>query len=544
MSNSAKHKVVVIGAGIGGLVSALLLACKGFDVTVVEKASVPGGKMRQVNGVDSGPTVFTMRWILEQVFASAGTTMAEHLKLYKLDVIARHAWAPSSSEDVATLNLYADHKQSIDAVARFSGPAEAKRFELFCQQAAKVYKTLEAPYIRSERPNFLAITKDLGPRGLAVLAGLGPFASLWKTLGKSFTDQRLRQLFGRYATYCGSSPMQAPATLMLVADVEMQGVWGVEGGMSEVAKALARLSESKGVHFIYNANATEIVCKSGAVSALKISYLDEHNVLLSSDELSADSIVFNGDVSALASGLLGISAISAVPKTTQKTREEKRSLSAITWSVQIPTSGFALDQHNVFFTQNYEQEFRDVFAAKRLPQAGTVYVCAQDRGLPNQLIKQGQSERLLCLVNAPAIGDHNHSMAFSPEAIAQCTQTHFNLLRSCGLQIDQLQLEQASVITTPIKFNQLFPATGGALYGQASHGWMNQFSRMGAVSQIPGLYLVGGSVHPGPGVPMAAMSGQLAAETIMAHLDSTKKFRRVVIAGGMSMPLATADNSV
>ena len=543
MSDCSKHQVVVIGAGVGGLVSALLLACQGLEVTVIEKAAVAGGKMRQVNGVDSGPTVFTMRWILDQVFAAAGTKLEDHLDLYKLNVIARHAWQPRKPNDeVATLNLYADHQQSLDAIAQFSGPSEAKRFDAFCKQAAKVYQTLEAPYIRSERPSFIGITKDLGPRGLAVLASLGPFASLWRALGKSFADPRLQQLFGRYATYCGSSPWQAPATLMLVADVEMQGVWGVDGGMTKVASALTNLASSKGVTFVYSANATEIVCKNGAVCAVKVVRKDSNAQVLQTEIIHADSIVFNGDVAALATGLLGADAQTAVPQMAQHKRESKRSLSAITWSMRAPTSGFALEQHNVFFSNNYEQEFRDVFTHKRLPQAGTVYVCAQDRGLPkSSSIQLGQSERLLCLVNAPAVGDHPHSSAFSPEAIAQCTQTHFNLLQACGLQIDPLQMdpsqiEKANTITTPVHFNQMFPATGGALYGQASHGWMNQFSRMGAVSQIPGLYLVGGSVHPGPGVPMAAMSGQLAAETIMARLNSTKKLHRVVIAGGTLMP--------
>jgi 1-hydroxycarotenoid 3,4-desaturase len=524
------HHVVVIGAGIGGLVTALLLATKGVKVTLVEKAAVPGGKMRQVNGVDSGPTVFTMRWILDQVFAAAGTSLEARLNLAKLDVLARHAWQPKSSERAATLDLFADKKQSSDAIAQFSSPSEARRFDAFCVQAAKVYRTLEAPYIRSERPSFVGITRDLGPSGLATLASLGPFASFWRLLGKRFSDPRLQQLFGRYATYCGASPWAAPATLMLIADVEMQGVWSVAGGMTTVARTVADLAQEHGVEFVYNAAVEEIIIENGKAAGVRIASNGATSVIRS------DSVVFNGDAAAIAEGLLGFAASSAVPK--QPTR--KRSLSAITYSINAPTSGFNLAQHNVFFTSNYREEFRDVFEKNRIPRAGTVYVCAQDRPAPN--LNHGGKERLLLLVNAPAVGDLPIGQtAFSQKEIDQCSQTHFNLLKACGLEVN---LSDAQIdITTPIQFNQLFPATGGALYGQASHGWMNQFSRMGAVTRIPGLYLAGGSVHPGPGVPMAAMSGQLAAETLMAHLDSTKKLHRVVIAGGMSMPSATAASS-
>jgi 1-hydroxycarotenoid 3,4-desaturase len=524
------HHVVVVGAGIGGLVTALLLATKGLKVTLVEKASLPGGKMRQLNGVDSGPTVFTMRWILDQIFAAAGTTLESRLNLYKLDVLARHAWQPAPGKRAGTLDLFADKKRSSDAIAQFSSLAEAKRFDAFCAQASKVYRTLEAPYIRSERPTFFGITKDLGPKGLATLASLGPFASFWRLLGNSFTDPRLQQLFGRYATYCGASPWAAPATLMLIADVEMQGVWGVEGGMTTVAKVVADLAREHGVEFIYNTQVEEILVESSRAVGVKIKNNARTEIIRS------DSVVFNGDSAALAHGLLGVAAQAAVPKLPLV----KRSLSAVTYSINAKTSGFELSQHNVFFTQNYRDEFRDVFERNRLPRAGTVYVCAQDR--PSAKTSHNQAERLLLLVNAPPVGDLPIGKdAFSEKEIEQCSQKHFNLLKSCGLEID---LNDAQVsITTPTQFNQLFPATGGALYGQASHGWMNQFSRMGALSRIPGLYLAGGSVHPGPGVPMAAMSGQLAAETLMAHLDSTKKLSRVVIAGGMSMPSATAASS-
>ncbi len=516
------HHVVVIGAGMGGLTSALMLACQGLRVTVLERADAPGGKMRQliINGVpvDSGPTVFTMRWILEHIFAAAGSNLDTALRLTPLDVLARHAWNGSE-----TLDLYADLQRSTDAVGAFAGPSEAERFLRFCAEAKRVYHALEGPYIRSKRPTLTSLGMGLGPRGLAVLARLGPFSSLWSALAKHFRDPRLQQLYGRYATYCGSSPFQAPATLMLIAQVEMDGVWSVDGGMHAVAKALANLAIQRGADIRYGAHCEEIVVRGGRAGGVR---------LKNGEIIDADSIIFNGDASALAQGLLGTSARQAVAAMPASAR----SLSAMTWSINAKTSGFPLSRHNVFFDDDYASEFRDIFEHHQLPHKATVYVCAQDRNTDKKISSE-HAERLLCLINAPAIGDGKH---FDAAEIEKCEQNMIRRLARSGLTIDQQPSN--TQLTTPADFHRLFPGTGGALYGMASHGWMASFKRPSSTSRIPGLYLAGGSVHPGPGVPMAAMSGQLAAVTLMDHLDSTNRSRRVAISGGISTPSATTGN--
>jgi 1-hydroxycarotenoid 3,4-desaturase len=206
----------------------------------------------------------------------------------------------------------------------------------------------------------------------------------------------------------------------------------------------------------------------------------------------------------------------------------KRSLSAVTWSINAKADGFPLVRHNVFFNQDYRAEFDDIFQKQRLPQKPTVYVCAQDQGDAYQ--PSSNPQRLLCLVNAPAKGDQSE---FNAQEIEACEHETFSLLQQCGLNID---LDSAICQrTTPSLFNQLFPATGGALYGQANHGWMETFGRASAQSPIPGLYLAGGSVHPGPGVPMAALSGRMAAATLMDHLGLIKLSGRTLISGGTSM---------
>jgi 1-hydroxycarotenoid 3,4-desaturase len=511
---TAEHRVVVVGAGVAGLVAAIDLARRGLPVTVLERAAAPGGKLRQViadgAAIDSGPTVFTMRWVFDALFADAGTSLDAELRLSPLSVLARHAWGAGGR-----LDLFADPRRSADAIGAFAGPAEARRFEAFCVQARRVYDALEGPYIRSSRPHPIGLSRELGPRGVALLLGLGPFRDLWGALARHFRDPRLRQLFGRYATYCGSSPFEAPATLMLVAQVEMDGVWSVEGGMIELSRALARVARRLGATIRCGAHCARIAVEGGRARGV---------VLADGERIDADSVVFNGDVGALSAGLLGDAARGASPRVPRTAR----SLSALTWSMNATATGFPLERHNVFFDDDYASEFDDVFRHARLPGKPTVYVCAQDRGDAATDPASGP-ERLLCLVNAPAVGD---TRPFDPPEIEQCEHRAFSLLARCGLRIDPRP--PGAVVTTPADFDRLFPATGGALYGRASRGWMDSFRRPSSRSRLPGLWLAGGSAHPGPGVPMAALSGRLAAATLTARLDSTSRSSRVVISGGMS----------
>jgi 1-hydroxycarotenoid 3,4-desaturase len=516
------HQVVVIGAGMGGLASALRLAQQGLQVTVIDAASAPGGKLRQppVDGVpiDSGPTVFTMRWVFDELFAAVGTTLEAELRIQPLSVLARHWW-----DDGSQLDLHADPAASFDAVAGFAGAHEARRFQAFCERARAVYHTLEGPYIRHPAPSAAQLTWDIGLKGLATLTALGPLSSLWSSLGRQFTDPRLRQLFARYATYTGSSPWQAPATLMLIAQVEMAGVWSVDGGMHALARCLERLAIERGAVFRYGAACERIELQHGRVIGMR---------LANGDTLRADSVVFNGDAAALRAGLLGKPLRRAV-----KTQAPQRSLSAVTWAIHAPLNTLALDRHNVFFQRDQANEFTDIFERGRLPQAPTVYVCAQDRGTAVTPPGSGH-ERLLALVNAPALGEDNTNTS---EELDRCETQAFKLLNRCGLPLSPHGPTVQR--TTPADFHRLFPATGGALYGQASHGWGSAFARSGATTPVPGLFLAGGSVHPGPGVPMATLSGRFAAEALMASPALTRRSRPVATSGGTSTPSATTANT-
>lgn len=504
------RRVVVVGAGMAGLSAALALAAHGVEVTVIERSDRPGGKMRQVKLggqlIDSGPTVFTMRWIFDELFDQLGERLENHVVLQPLNVLARHAWTDGSQ-----LDLFADQERTADAIGGFAGRADADGFRTFSADAKKIFDVLKAPFICAPAPSMTALLRSSGFRDLTAIK---PFQTLWKALGGYFNDPRLQQLFGRYATYCGSSPFDAPATLMLVAHVESAGVWLVGGGMHRLATALAQLAMRCGVRFQYGAEVSRIVIEQGHVAGVS---------LANGERIEAGSVVATADVAALALGLFGRDAARAGASVPDKAR----SLSAMTWSCVAKPNGFPLLRHSVFFSRDYRREFDSIFGQRQMPDEPTVYVCAQDRG-EGAAMPDGH-ERLFILANAPAIGDRHR---FEPAEISECARRTFGMLERCGLDIRTTP--ELTEVTTPTDFNRMFPGTGGALYGRSSHGWMASFQRPGARTKLPGLYLAGGSAHPGPGVPMAALSGRMAAESLIEDLVSTARSPKTAMRGGTS----------
>jgi len=297
---------------------------------------------------------------------------------------------------------------------------------------------------------------------------------------------------------------------MLIAHVEQRGVWLVDGGMHRIARALETVLAGHGGRIRYRAPVAEILIDQGRAAGVR---------LASGEVIAAQAVICNADPAALALGLLGDGARRAVPRR----QSADRALSAVTWLIHGQARGFPLLRHNVFFSRDYRAEFADL-AAGRLPRDPTLYVCAQDRDASAGDGPEGR-ERLMVILNAPPAGG-----ALPPAEIDSCETRMFERLARAGLTI----ADRAMAIETPAGFQARFPGTGGALYGRASHGWAAAFQRPGARTAIPGLYLAGGGVHPGAGLPMAALSGRQAAQAWLADRASMPPFRPAAIAGGMS----------
>lgn len=524
MTARSQDTVAIIGAGIGGLAAAIRLAAVGVSVTVVEAQAVPGGKLRQVavggRGFDAGPTVLTMKWVFDDLMQACGRRLENVVQLSRAGVIARHYW-----EGGAGLDLHGDVHESGRAIADFAGAREADGFRRFAEDGGRIYKVLKDSFIAASRPNPYSLSRRIGLSRPGDLLAIKPFSTLWSALSGYFSDPRLRQLFGRYATYCGSSPFAAPATLMLVAHVEQEGVWMVEGGLHGLAAKLSEIAQSLGVTFHYG----------DPVQTITVDGLRDRVTGVETQggrRIEARQVLYNGDVAALP-GLLGKPPTSRVPP--------PRSLSAlIRCSLAIP-KGVPLAHHTVFFSDGYEREFSAIFRDGRPPDDPTIYLCAQDRADDGRLqsgLSAGQPERIYALMNLPANGDRHR---YDESEIRTCLHAMERRLARNGLELQQTQ--DSPHLTTPEDFARLYPGSGGGLYGTPSHGWMASFQRPGSQGPVPGLYLAGGSVHPGPGVPMAALSGMLAAAQIQDDMASISTFHRVAIAGGMPTAPATAGSS-
>lgn len=501
--------VIVVGAGVAGLAAGAVLARRGFDVTILERAEAVGGKLRSevVGGrpVDAGPTVLTMRWALERVFDEAGARLDEHLQLEPLDVLARHRWP-----DGATLDLFADVERSAAAIEALAGPREADGYIRFARHAERIWELVRTPFVASEKPSIgsmLALAGRIGPRKFAAIDST---RTMWRALQSFFSDPRLLQLFGRYATYAGSSPMSAPGTLNCIAHVEREGVWSVCGGMRRIAESVRAVAEAAGARVRTNADVEQVLVKRGAVAAVR---------LRTGETLAASRVVFNGDASALTRGLLGDGVRKAGPALA------KPSFSAVTLAAVGELGGVDLARHNVFFSDDYPRELEQLERGE-LPTRPTIYVCAQDRDANGP--PRGAGERLFFILNAPA----THAAAGPLMERHECETKLRAYLSQLGLT---LSTTTPSVATTPTEFAERFPGTGGAIYGAATTGVFSSFSRAGSRTEIEGLYLAGGSVHPGSGVPMAALSGILAADSVWADRRSTGRWFATAMHGGTSM---------
>jgi 1-hydroxycarotenoid 3,4-desaturase len=474
----AKPQIAIVGAGIAGLTTAVLLGPHA-QVTVYERSREVGGKIKQLGvgnrRVDSGPTVFTMKPLFERIFRICGEKLDDHLSLEKLPILARHFW-----QDGSTLDLFADRDRALDAVKDFAGKREADALAGFFAMAERTWETLYDPMIEQEGADFARLLATTPPHRLV---RLNPYTTLWKELSRRFKDPRLRQLFGRYATYCGSSPFEAPGVLSIITHVERQGVWTIDGGMTSLAEALHRVAMKRGVTFAFGAEIDRIEAEHGRATGVVNGVLRP-----------ADGVVFNGDIAALPGAL-----------EEEPSQPPARSLSAVTMCTEGHAEGAPLSYHNVFFSKDYQSEFETLFRTGCMPDDPTVYLHAPDTDQHTDT-----EQRFMALINAPPNGD---SVTYSERERSECRSRILDQLKRCGVTL--MPDPQSTQMTTPTDFARRFPATGGALYGRPTHGWRASFQRPGIRTRTKGLYCAGGSVHPGSGVPMAALSGLMAARAVI-----------------------------
>jgi len=473
---------IVIGSGIGGLTASIRLAAAGHHVVVLERNPVLGGKVAELDEAgyhfDQGPTLLTMPHLFDEVFQLAGTSLRDEVELIRLDPQIRYRW-PNGS----TLEVPDDALAMPDAIDALS-PGAGDSWRAFADHAAKLWDVSERTFLAGPMGSPMSmLSRMTSPFDIARIDGNRTLA---KASASFFDDPRLQQLVNRYATYSGSSPYGAPATLACIAHVEQAfGAWYVRGGMGRLRDALVRIAESIGVEIRTGADVGQISADGGVVTGVQFA---------DGGSEQAEIVISNVDAAHLYVDLL------PDPKQAKKLDKMGRSASAfvVCAAVRGRTEGIA--HHNVFFSLHDEQEFR-YLSAGQLPIDQTIY--ASVSSVTDAAQAPQDCENWYVLVQTPpAIGVDRKLM----------TAGVLNRLAERGVDLRE-RIEFTRTLL-PADFDARYRAPGGSIYGTSSNGKRAAFSRPSNVGPVHGLYLVGGSTHPGGGLPLVATSARIVADLV------------------------------
>ncbi|MDW3215900.1 MAG: phytoene desaturase family protein [Ilumatobacteraceae bacterium] len=479
-------KAVVVGSGIGGLTTSIRLAAADHHVVVLERNPIVGGKVADLDEAgyrfDLGPTALTLPHLFDDVFRLADTTLADEVELVRLDPQIR-CWWPNGS----TLDLRDDPVETIAEIERLA-PGSGLAWHEFAEHTAKLWETSERTILSAPPGSSLSrVTSPLER------ARIDARRTLAKASASFFDDERLQQLVNRYATYSGSSPYRAPATLAGAAHIEQaHGVWHVTGGIGRLRDALARVAGSMGVEIRTDVDVGRISVQGGAVAGVE---------LADGGSEPAEIVVSNVDASHLYVDLL------PSPKQARQLDKAGPSTSAFVLCAAIRGRTEGIAHHNVFFPLHDRQEFQ-FLEAGQLAIDQTIHASVSAVTDPGQAPPDSENW-CIRVTTPPAIGIDRKLM----------TAGVLNRLAERGFDLRN-RVEFTRTLL-PADFDARYRAPGGAIHGTSSNGKRAVFSRPDNVGPVDGLYLVGGSAHPGGGLPFVAAGARIVADLVAdRHGDS------------------------
>lgn len=491
-------KISVIGAGLGGLSAACLLAAKGHQLTVFEKNEKVGGKMNILEQkgfrFDTGPSLLTMPFVLENLFKECGANLKEYLELVPLSPLCKYFYP-----DGTVFNNWKDKQKTVSEIQGFA-PKDAESYSRFLAHTSNLYSKTADAFIFNPLYSFT----DLKELDLLSFFSIDAFKTVSDRVNSEFKSPYLRQFFKRFTTYNGSSPFQAPATMNVIPHVEINmGGYYVEGGLYKVAEALHKLALSLGVRFEFNAEISEIMLKSGKAIGLKLK--DETKVF-------SDLVISNSDATETIVRLLPNSKISSRKK--EKARHIEPSCSGFVLMLGVDKIYEQLVHHNIYFSGDYEFEFKQIFSDKVMPDDPTIYIANTSYSDPKHAIEDGSN--LFILVNAPYISKHydwrKKEIIYGEKVISELENRGLDELRN------HIILRKS---ITPLDFYSKYYSNKGSIYGTSSNNKFSAFLRPRNKSrEIDGLYLVGGSTHPGGGIPLVVQSAFNAVDLIQRFEES------------------------
>ena len=491
-SQNNQLNAIVIGSGIAGIASAIRLQLKGYNVTVFEKNSYPGGKLSAFKlgnyRFDAGPSLFTMPHFVDELFELAGKNPRDYFNYIRHDKSCNYFWDDGTRLE-ADSNIGTFSKKVSETFNTQPDVIEKK-----LRRAAFINETIGDLFLEQslhQIKNFLNF-KTL--KALLKINRLDISKSLHETNLKDLKHPKLVQLFDRYATYNGSNPYKTPGIMGIIPHYEHNvGTFFPTEGMNSITTSLVKLAEDIGVAFMYNSSVDEILVDTSRNHVIGVKVNDK--------TITSNLVFSNMDVYFTYHKLLPQIKI---PK---KTLSLERSSSAIIFYWGIKKEFPELDLHNIFFSDNYKEEFACIFDKKTMVDDPTVYI-----NISSKLAKNDApigTENWFVMVNAPSnVGQNWDSLLSS---------TKKNVLSKINKQLN-IKLEdfiENEQILDPRTIESNTSSYQGSLYGTASNSKFAAFLRHpNFKNKIKGLYFVGGSVHPGGGIPLCLLSAKIAANHV------------------------------
>jgi phytoene desaturase len=493
--------VVVVGAGMGGMAAAARLSALGHDVTVVEQAERAGGKLQTYRrddfAFDTGPSLLTLPAVYRDLFLKTpvrrkGASLEENVDLRGVDPAFGYRWA----DGVNAVLPGSNSNRVASALGAALGGSAERDWKRFSRRSADLWAATRVPFLESP----LSGPRDLLPhlRKLSDLRTVAPWKSLRSLGNQYFDDPRLVTLLDRYATYTGSDPRKAPAALAVIPFVEQTfGAWHIGGGIGELAGALHQRCLDRGITFRFGTDVTAVRTEGGRACGVD---------LADGGHIRADIVVSDADATSLYEHLVTDPSRRTPLK---KLRKATPSLAGFVMLLAVQGRTPGLQHHNVLFPADYDAEFDAIFGREPRPvDDPTIYICAPD----DPRMRPDGHEAWFVLVNAPR---HDPAVGVDwtdEDLVDRYRNRVLDVLAARGFDVRPRLLW--SETRTPADLERTTRSPGGSIYGTSSNGTRAAFLRAANRSPVPGLFLVGGSAHPGGGLPLVGMSAAIVADLI------------------------------
>lgn len=492
-------RISVIGAGVGGMSAAARLAKQGHEVTIYENSDRSGGKCRTEwfgdYGFDTGPSLLTLPAVYRDLFIKTGKRLEHILELEPVDPAFVYNF--SDGKKVVFPNL--SNPSTYLEIEKSFGAKASNGWQEVITRAEKMWQVSREPFVESELKSIwqLLIRKNL----ISQIKQIAPLTSLRRLSEKMDLDPHLRMIVDRYATYTGSDPRSAPAVLLTIAFVESTfGAWHIKGGIGQLSIALEQRCKDLGVKFEFNSLVSKILTKANRITGLE---------LANGKQIDTEIVVANSDAEYVYNQLLNEKVSSAAGER-RRLKAATKSLAGFSLLLGLDNAkgnSVSLQHHNVYFPSDYDAEFDQIFTQKIPVTDPTIYICAPK---DKSLVRSDSKEAWFVLVNAPRHEPEN-GWDWSKGA-DQYAQKIIKKLDALGLDVSR-RLDFMKY-RTPADLESYAMAPGGSIYGTSSNSTTSAFLRARNRSKVKGLFCVGGSAHPGGGLPLVGISAEIVANAI------------------------------